>query len=166
LGGYLLQVRKVPVRLWESFTQPTSEPSTPGAVPPPPPTPLAETPETPSELPALPPLADSDTVVRDLARGLSSRPELAEWLATPELVRKVVAAVENVAGGESPRPHLLFLAPATRFDVIRREGRLYVDPQSYARYDRIADVIASLDPKGTAELGRRLQPLLDEAYGE
>src|SRR5207249_4806654 len=66
--------------------------------------------------------------------------------------------------GESPRPHLLFLAPAAKFRVGRRKGGLYVDPKSYQRYDLVADVLASLDAQRTVEVYRRLQPLCEDAY--
>src|SRR6058998_1111241 len=69
-------------------------------------------------------------------------------------------------GGDEPRPHLLFLAPEASFQTVTRNGRLYVDPRSYARYDAAADVIASLDPRAAVDLYRQVQPLCEEAYRE
>ena len=43
---------------------------------------------------------------REVANELSSHPRLTSWLATDELIRKLVAAIDNIAEGESPRPHL------------------------------------------------------------
>jgi hypothetical protein len=114
----------------------------------------------------LPPLADSDVVARELSDGLSSHPALTAWLATPDLVRRFVAVVCNVAAGDNPRPHLTFMAPESQFGVIERHGRVYIDPASYARYAAAADVVASLDAEGTAGLYRTLTPLIDEAYRE
>jgi hypothetical protein len=112
----------------------------------------------------LPPLAASDEVVRRLVEGLSARPQLAAWLATDELIRKLVASVDNVAEGASPRPHLKNAAPQGAFPVLERDGEVYLDPAGYDRYDTATAVFTSLDPRGTVRLYRQLKPLLDEAY--
>src|SRR5213080_1391117 len=114
----------------------------------------------------LPPLAESDAMVRELAGGLSSDPGLSRWLSVDRLIQRFVAAVDNIAEGTSPRPHLLFLAPEATFQTVTRNGRLYVDPRSYGRYDGVADVLASLDPRAAVGLYRQLQPLCEEAYRE
>ena len=131
----------------------------------PPPVPLAEDMGPPPE--SLPPLAESDAPVSELVRGLSSNPRLASWLATGSVVRRFVAVVDNVADGESPRPHVPFLAPEGEFKTATIRGdRLVIDPRSYDRYDGFADAVASLDTQGTVELYRQLRPLTDQAYGE
>lgn len=112
----------------------------------------------------LPPLEASDELVRRLASGLSSRPELAEWLATDTLVRRFVGAVVVVAAGRSPRDELAFMAPEERFRVEEPDVPTMIDPVSYRRYDPVAATVASLDTRGTAELYRRLRPLFREAY--
>src|SRR5439155_15668619 len=135
-------------------------PPGPAAVPEPTPSPTAPPPavteplapgtqpETPEER-ALPPLAESDTLVRELASGLSSHPGLSVWLSTDGLIQRFVGAVDSIAGGESPRPLLLFYAPAAKVHVGRRKGGLSVDPNSYQRYDLVADVLSSLDARLT-----------------
>src|SRR5881628_3848464 len=131
LGAYVL-LRRPPL-----ITLPAPPGSAPGPEPTPSPTapappgtePLAAPPGTEPETPEerrLPPLAESDTLVRELASGLSSHPGLSVWLSTDGLIQRFVGAVDSIAGGESPRPHLLFLAPAAKFRVVRRKGRLYV----------------------------------------
>lgn len=143
-----------------------------GAVDPPP------APAAPADSAAsLPPLDASDARVRELLSGLSSRPELAEWLVTDRLVRRFVGAVVSVAAGTSPRDELEFLDPEGEFRVreggeggeARRGGAATaatIDPASYRRYDPVAATFASLDTEGTARLYRRLRPLFREAYRE
>ena len=87
-------------------------------------TPAAAPSPTPSPEVPLPPLDESDAFVRQLAAGLSAHPELARWLARTALVRTLTAVVANVADGETPRPHLEFLAPKQRFRAARRPARL------------------------------------------
>src|SRR5206468_12879782 len=47
----------------------------------------------------LPPLAESDAPVRELARGLSPNPALSRWLSGEGLIQRFVAVVDNVAEG-------------------------------------------------------------------
>jgi hypothetical protein len=111
-------------------------------------------------------LATSDTIVRELAAGLSARPELVDWLVNEDLIRRFVAAVHNVANGRSPRRHLEFLDPEGAFRVRESGGTTTVDPRSWARYDTVVAVIDGLDVDGTTELFIELKPLIDEAHRE
>jgi hypothetical protein len=104
--------------------------------------------------------------VRDLASRLSADARFAAWLAARDLVRVFVVAVEDVADGGSPRAPLAFLAPQGPFKVTKARGRLVIDPQSYARYDAVADVLASLDASACAAVYKRVEPLLDAAHRE
>lgn len=114
----------------------------------------------------LPPLVDSDGFVRERAASASPRPELAAWLAGEGLVARFVAAVDNVANGESPRAHLRELAPAGPFQASERGGREVVSERSWARYDLATSLFASLDAEACARLHRLLLPLFEEAYRE
>jgi len=129
------------------------------------PGPLAEASASPA-LP-LPALDESDDFVRQLAAGLSAHPELARWLARTSLVRTLTAVVVNVAAGETPRPHLEFLAPKQRFRAARRPARLIVpDPVGFAGYDLFGDAVASVDATAAANAYRSLAPLFEAAYVE
>jgi hypothetical protein len=102
--------------------------------------------------------------VRELSRPVSAHPTLAHWLATDHLLERFVAAVDNVADGDSPRGHLGFLAPKERFRVIEREGRIILDPASDERYTPVAEVVTSLDAAACASLYRLMRTLADAAY--
>jgi hypothetical protein len=116
---------------------------------------------------ALPTLDDSDAFVRQIAAGLSANPELARWLARTALVRTLTVVVVNVADGETPRPHLDFLAPRQRFRAARRPARLLVpDPAGFAGYDPFGDAIASVDVTVAATAYRATAPLFEAAYVE
>ena len=119
----------------------------------------------PLDLPNLS-LAGSDEVLRGLSRDISSHPGLDRWLRTRELVRKFVAAVDNISNGLSPRAQVEAFAPAGEFKAVRREGRLVIDPASFYRYDAVADVFISLDVRASARLYLSLKPLFQEAYRE
>jgi hypothetical protein len=111
-------------------------------------------------------LKTSDVVVRELVSELSSHPKVAVWLANDDLVRRFVAAVDNIANGVSPTTQLGFLRPSGSFQVQQSGDELVIDPKSFTRYDLITDVFVSLDTDGTAALYRELEPLIDDAYAE
>jgi hypothetical protein len=114
----------------------------------------------------LPPLDATDMLVRDLVRGLSSHPGIAAWLATDGLIRNFTVVVENIAAGRTPSRHLRVLKPQGAFAVLDGGGAPVVDPRSYARYNNIAEAVASVDPDGAAKLYSTLKPRIEEAYAE
>ena len=109
-------------------------------------------------------LDESDDLVRKLAGELSSHPKLAMWLMSKELIRKFVGAVDNIANGHSPAPQIEFFKPSGDFKTIEEAGEYFIDPESYKRYDLVAEVFASLDPNGTVTLYKQLTPAIQEAY--
>lgn len=144
--------------------------STPPAEPPAPP-PVAEVPGAAApgyDVPPLdlPELSASDAFVRDMVAGLSSRPQLAAWLANDRLIQRFVLVVVELAGGQNPASHIRFMAPDQGFSVREEGGRLVIAPESYRRYDLLAATFASLDTEGTVRLYRQMLPLLEEAFQE
>lgn len=142
-------------------------------------TPVSETTELPRPAPVdspsaraetppleLPELEASDSVVREVAAGLSERPRWAAWLVTDDLVHRFVASVVSVSTGSSPAGHVEFLAPDEAFDAREADGRTVIDPASYRRYDLLAETFASVDTERTARLYDQLHPLFEEAHRE
>ncbi len=119
----------------------------------------------PLAFPAVP-LAGSDPAVREFAAALSADPEFAKWLLSADLLRTFVVAVDNVANGLSPKPHIGFFSPAGEFRVARTKAGTIVDPAAYGRYDAVTRVALSLDPTAAARLYRAVDPLVQEAYNE
>ena len=114
----------------------------------------------------LPSLKESDEWFRKRIKDFRSYPKLAEWLKVNDLIRRITAAVDNIADGQSPRPHLKFLAPGKEFSVVKKQEKLYLNPQSYRRYDLVAEALASLDAHETVQVFREIKPLFQEAYRE
>jgi hypothetical protein len=113
-------------------------------------------------------LNDSDSPVRELLGDCSSHPDFPRWLGSENLIRRCVAIVDNIAEGNSPAVHLRFLAPplSKKFAVIRRQGKIIVDPGSYRRYDAVTSTLFSIRSETLAAHYRQLRPLLEEAYRE
>jgi hypothetical protein len=114
----------------------------------------------------LPPLAETDPIVRELVRKITSHPTVLAWLTTDGLVRNFTVVVANVVEGVTPARHLGKLKPPGSFRVVERNRQTVIDPRSYARYDGIAAAAASIDPAGAARLYSTLKPRIEEAYAE
>lgn len=150
----------------EDVANPPVEASPAEGTPSPPPVSAPAAAEELDEDPSLPALDDSDELVRSRGASLSPSAALARWLLQDGLIRRFAVIVDNVAEGQSPRPHLLFLAPDEPFQATRRSSGHYVDPRSFERYDLVADVFSSLDAQACARLYDFFKPLIDEAYQE
>jgi hypothetical protein len=114
----------------------------------------------------VPPLDESDSIVRELVRRITSHPAALAWLTTNGLIRNFTVVVANVVDGATPARHLRVLRPAAPFAVVERDGGLFTDPRSYERYDAIAEAVASIDPAGGARLYATLKPRIEEAFGQ
>ncbi len=114
----------------------------------------------------LPPLDETDPVVRQLVRTLSESPAILAWLATDDLIRNFTVSVANIAEGATPAGHLKSLRPGAPLSVVDRNGITYIDPRSYERYRPIADAVASVDAVGAARLYATLKPRIGDAYRE
>jgi len=108
----------------------------------------------------------SDAAVRTLAAEVSRDAVLAKWLQSPDLLRRCAAAVDNIANGQSPRAQFDFFTPSGPFKTVIRNGKTYLDPSSFARYNSAADVFDTLSPQGVARAYAVCRNLLQQAYRE
>lgn len=114
----------------------------------------------------LPPLAETDPIVRQLVGTLSSHPRIAAWLTTDQLIRNFATIVVNISNGRSPARQLGTLRPTGEFIATEDGEGAILDPRSYRRYDEYAAAIGGLDAQGTARLYATLKPRLQDAYRE
>ena len=119
-------------------------------------------PETGEQIP-LPPLDETDALVRQLIAKLSSHPTVAAWLTTDGLIVNFTDVTLRISNGESPVQELRAIGPVPAFLPRTSRGDLFVDPSSYRRYDRYAEAVSALDARGTARLYATLKPRILEA---
>lgn len=141
--------------------RPPPQPSAPAAAAKPS---ASEVAKEPGEQIVLPPLDESDQIVRELVGRLSSYPAVTAWLTTEGLLLNFVAVTSNIARGETPTGELKALGPIARFKPIDRQDTLRIDPASYRRYDLYAEAVAALDARGAARLYSTLEPRIRDAY--
>lgn len=149
---------------------PTSAPSPPAVAPQPapPPVPAIQHP-IPSgaeqgQSQPLPPLDQSDPVVRDSLSGLVGQPAVAKFLVPHQVIRDIVVTVDNL-----PRKRVaaeLRPVQSTPGDtsVDQQGSTTILSQQNYARYAPVMNVVQSVDPKALATIYFRLYPLFQQAY--
>jgi hypothetical protein len=114
----------------------------------------------------LPPLGQSDPIVRSLVTALSSHPRVAAWLATSGLIRNFTVVVSNIAEGKAPARHLQTLSLSSPFRVTDAASGVVGDARNYRRYDSLAAAVASIDPVAAARLYASIKPSIEGAYRE
>lgn len=149
--------------------------------PPPPPAPTeAVTPEASADaglleadsgltMPAA--AVDGDTLLRSLAGRASKSADLARWLSADGILQRIAAAVRLIAIGQSPRPVLSFIELKGDFvapDVTPTSptSRALIAPESYARYDEIAQIFASVDAAYCGRAYAQLRPYFDAVFSQ
>jgi hypothetical protein len=125
-----------------------------------PPRPLPEA----GEVIDLPPIDQTDAIVRELVTRLSSNPTVAAWLTTDKLIRNFTVVVENISNGRTPSGQLGKVRPSGSFQVREDRAGLWIDPRSYRRYDKYADAVSGLDARGAARLYATLKPRMEDGY--
>jgi hypothetical protein len=114
----------------------------------------------------LPPLAETDSIVRDMVSRLSSHATVAAWLATKGLIANFAVVTLNIADGQLPTQHIRAMAPRARFQTKGSGAALAIDPRSYDRYNGYAEAISGIDAMAAARLYSTLRPRIDDAYKE
>ena len=116
----------------------------------------------------LPPLQDTDALVRQLVGGLSSNPVVAAWLATDRLIVNFVVVTSRIADGQTPARELNAIGPVPPFRARSSRGAIEIDPSSYRRYDRYAQAVSALDARGAVKVYETLKPRVidaDKSFG-
>jgi hypothetical protein len=114
----------------------------------------------------LPPLDETDDVVRGLMKELSSNPSVAAWLMTRNLIRNFTVVVSNIAAGEPAARQVTVLRPKGAFQVEERGEDLFINSRGYSRYLPLSTAASSVNPEDAAKLYTTLKPRIDEAYAE
>jgi hypothetical protein len=113
----------------------------------------------------LPPLDESDPLLRQLVTTLSQHPTLARFLASKGLIRATALAVVQIGDGKTPAAPLKAMKPAGTV-MIDGPASGHIDPKTYARWDGATSALLSIKTSDAAQLYVNVKPLLDQAYSE
>jgi len=109
-------------------------------------------------------LETSDAALRQQLAPSFNSEVLAPALETDDLIERGTALV-NAASQGLVLPKLFPLPPPQgKFTVSAEGDRVYLDPDSYRRYDSYAQAISAIDPATLADTFHQFRPLLEQAY--
>jgi hypothetical protein len=154
---------------------PTIEEPAPASIPEPviPPAPdippPATAPEPVPEEPPVEPEVTLETSDQDLRKTLSTvgnSPLITRGLLANDLVQRSAGMIDSFNRGLVPRKILPTAPPKEKFSTIKIDGKTYMDPASYKRYDSYAQAIASLDIELLVSTFHRYRALLEQVYAQ
>jgi Protein of unknown function (DUF3014) len=134
---------------------PPSEPAIEHPVPPP-----AEG-ATPAPLPAL---NDSDASIQTALTGVPGSAVLEKFLVPQNLIRHVVATVDNLPRKKVAVELRPIMATAGEFAVAGTADHLTLSTDNFKRYTPFVDLVKSLDVKQLASVYFHFYPLFQQAY--
>jgi len=107
--------------------------------------------------PSLPTLENSDSMIRESVAGLIGAQAFADLVIPAQLVRRIVATVDNLPRGTAPT-RVMPLNPVP--------GLFLPDGANYARYAPYVRVLESVDAHALVQGYARAYPLFQRAYEE
>jgi hypothetical protein len=116
--------------------------------------------------PPLPALgASDDPFTADLAELIGPDP-VDQYLVTRQVVRQLVAALDNLTRQELPLKSRPVKPVPGQFTAATEGEVLVMDTANFARYAPLVDMVAKIDTAAVLDLYLRYYPLLQEAYAE
>lgn len=112
----------------------------------------------------LPSLKESDAFIDGHLSNFA--PELAGWMKTDNLIRKVVLIINDFSQGQRLSKHLRWLVLNEPFKVAEDPQGLHISPKSYRRYDALAEAIDSANVQDILSLYRKVRPLCEDIFAE
>lgn len=169
-GGYYFVQSRGDLAFDLPSPTPPEAPAPVAATPPPAPAPkpAIEHPlDTAAQAPApsLPTLENSDSLMRDSVAGLIGRKAFSDSVIPAQLVRRIVATVDNL-----PRPtaaqRMMPLQPVRGAFAATAGESTTIDPANYVRYTPYVRVLESVDAHALVQKYVHAYPLFQRAYEE
>ncbi|WP_028116400.1 DUF3014 domain-containing protein [Ferrimonas senticii] len=127
------------------------------------PTPAPEPQPQPIKLPSL---DDSDDFSLSLLADIADGMQIDSALRQDNLLRRTAVFVDNLTAGELMRSQGPLLPQTESFTVLELNNAIYLDPEGYRRFDKMADFLYRLDEAQLSTAYLTIEPLLDSAYQE
>lgn len=111
-------------------------------------------------------LATSDEDIRQMLGAGNPPGQFTQVLQSGDLVLRSAALIDGVSHGLVPRKILPLKPPGEKFRPIIVDGKPYLDPAGYQRFDSYANGIVAIDPGLLVAAFHRFRPLIETAYEE
>ncbi len=150
----------------EMLAAPKAEP--PAAPPAPAPEPAVRHPlETPQDAQAsLPTIDNSDSMMRRALAGLMGNKAFGELVVPDQLVRRIVATVDNLPRSTAPTRAMPLNAVPGTFTATGGDENAVIDSANYERYLPYVRVIEMIEPHALVYSYAQAYPLFQRAYEE
>jgi hypothetical protein len=137
----------------------------PAPAPAPPPEPVIEHPVAPPPTaPALPSLADSDTVAQQALAGLLGSKVVQELFNVDGLIRRIVVTVDNLPREKLATRQSPLKPVGGTFGVLTTGDSVLIGADNAQRYAAHVKLVSAIDAKQAASLYRQFYPLFQRAY--
>lgn len=120
----------------------------------------------PKKVIKLPTLDESDTFALASAKQLSPLAIYPELLISSDLIRNFVVFTDNFSRGELLHNFSPLKGPSEKLSVVKQDGLIYLNEQSYDRYEPYVRIIYSIDTDFMISQYRIFKPYFDQAYQE
>lgn len=110
--------------------------------------------------------AEGDAILREQLAAAGANSTLAKLTSNDHPVDLSAALIDGLGKGNILRKMVPLDRPKQAFSVEREGDTLYMDPDSYKRYDRYTDAITALNTTVLVETFHTLRPLYQQAYEE
>jgi len=115
---------------------------------------------------ALPPLDDSDALLRAELTRLLAGQRIGDQLNLDAIVRRFVVTLDNLPGAKLPRKQLSTRPVSGRFVVSGEGNTLYLSPGNFSRYTAFVQLVESIDTEQVVSFYVGIYPLFQQAYAE
>lgn len=92
--------------------------------------------------------------------------QIARLVVSSDLFNRFVVQIDNIANQQLANNHRLFKAPQGQFQVYQQADRLWIDAQSYQRYDGYVALLDAMDNQQLIAMYQSLLPAMQEKYAE
>ncbi|MFC6441579.1 DUF3014 domain-containing protein [Bowmanella sp. JS7-9] len=92
--------------------------------------------------------------------------QIARLVVSSDLFNRLVVQIDNIANQQLANNHRLFKAPQGQFQVYQQADRLWIDAQSYQRYDGYVALLDAMDNQQLIAMYQSLLPAMQEKYAE
>lgn len=113
---------------------------------------------------SLPILSQSDPYIEKEIIKLADGMNVSDLIRTPNLAQQAAVFVDNFAQGDLLSNNSPIKGPSQRFTAVDINGKTYLNPDSYHRYDMYANLLSSLDPDELVATYQQMYPLFEEAF--
>ncbi|HVS27144.1 MAG TPA: DUF3014 domain-containing protein [Burkholderiales bacterium] len=126
--------------------------------------PIAEAGEPGNEVKPLPALSESDAAMQESLAGLVGQKTLTEFFYLNDIIRRIVATVDNLPRAKVALRLMPVKPVARKFLVTGEEDNFVLNPDNYSRYAPYVRLAEAVSVKKLVAVYVRFYPLFQQAY--